>query len=217
MDSLIITFFITIAIPLVLMLFLLEKKSRLTVLFMIIGALMCVFASVINGSIQKAVNESVFQITTTYTPIVEELVKALPVLFFAFVFSDRRKTLVSLGMAVGIGFAILESTYILTSSSSTISIWWAIRRTFGAGLMHGICTASVGIGASFIRKKKKLFFPGTFAILSAAIIYHSIYNTLIQSQYKPIGLLLPIITYIPIIIALAITNRNEKKKQNADV
>jgi hypothetical protein len=41
---------------------------------------------------------------------------------------------------------------------------------------------------------------GTFALLSTAIIYHGIYNMLVQSDYEMIGYLLPISTYIPSLI-----------------
>ena len=66
--------------------------------------------------------------------------------------------------------------------------------------MHGMCTLLIGIGISFVKKKKKMFAVGTFGFLSTSIVYHGIYNILIQSEYKLIGALLPIFTYIPFII-----------------
>jgi RsiW-degrading membrane proteinase PrsW (M82 family) len=76
----------------------------------------------------------------------------------------------------------------------------AVIRAFGAGLMHGMCTLVVGVGISFVKKKRKLFAVGTFGLLSTAIVYHGIYNILIQSKYSIIGALLPIVTYIPFLI-----------------
>ena len=66
--------------------------------------------------------------------------------------------------------------------------------------MHGMCTLLVGVGISFVKKKSKLFAVGTFALLSIAIVYHGIYNILIQSKYSVIGALLPIATYIPFLV-----------------
>jgi hypothetical protein len=66
--------------------------------------------------------------------------------------------------------------------------------------MHGMCTLLVGAGITFVKKKRKIFWVGTFALLSTAIIYHGIYNMLVQSDYKMIGYLLPISTYIPSLI-----------------
>ena len=76
----------------------------------------------------------------------------------------------------------------------------AVVRAFGAGLMHGMCTLLVGVGIFFVRKKSKLFVVGTFAMLSTAITYHGIYNMLVQSDFRAIGYLLPITTYIPFLV-----------------
>ena len=79
---------------------------------------------------------------------------------------------------------------------------WALIRGFGSCLVHGICTVSVGLGISYIKKQPKFFFCGTFALLSTAIIYHATYNLLVQSEYQYVGILLPLATYIPLIIIL---------------
>jgi hypothetical protein len=68
----------------------------------------------------------------------------------------------------------------------------------------------VGWGISYIKKRRKFFYCGTFALLSAAIIYHAIYNLLVQSQYQYVGILLPTVTYIPVILFL----RKKKIKAN---
>jgi hypothetical protein len=66
--------------------------------------------------------------------------------------------------------------------------------------MHGMCTLLVGVGISFVKKKSKLFVVGTFGLLSTAIVYHGIYNILVQSRYSIVGAILPIVTYIPFLI-----------------
>lgn len=192
--------FICIVAPLMLMLFLLKKKAQLTVGFMIVGIFLCLFVSEINAILRAAIPWSIYSITTTVTPITEEIVKAIPVVFFAFVFTDKRETLLSISMAVGIGFAILENAYILTGSLGSVDFFWALTRGFGSGLVHGICTVAVGLGISFIRKRKKLFYTGTFALLTAAIIYHATYNALVQSAFRYAGFLLPLATYIPLVV-----------------
>lgn len=210
MDNLILILFICISTPLILMLFLLEKKARIAVGFMIIGMFMCMFISGINGLLLNAFSGNMFYVTTTITPITEEIIKALPIIIFAFFISAERKTLITTSMAVGIGFAIMENAFIMVSTQyDTLPIVWALVRGFGAGLMHGVCTAAIGIGVSFVHTRKKLFFPGTIALLVTAIIYHAIYNSLVQSSLPFIGFLLPLATYIPIIIAVL---RDRKKK-----
>ena len=97
-------------------------------------------------------------VTTNITPISEELMKAIPVLYFAVLFSDDRETLLSIAFALGVGFAVLENAVILTQQISNVTITWALTRVVGAALMHGACTAAVGMGMSYIRKRRKLFF-----------------------------------------------------------
>ena len=140
-----------------------------------------------------------YSITTIVTPVTEEILKALPILYYAVVISDKKEKLFTASMAIGIGFAILENAFYLLSYPN-FNMLSAIIRAFGAGLMHGMCTLLVGVGISFVKKKSKLFAVGTFALLSIAIVYHGIYNILIQSKHSVIGALLPIATYIPFLV-----------------
>ena len=202
MDNINYLLFICVAVPIFLMLFVLEKKSKITVGYMLIGIFVCLFISEVNGLMLQAFNNDIYYVTTTITPITEEIIKALPVLYFAFLFSDKRETLISLSIATGIGFAILENLMIFVANVDNISLFWAAVRGFSSGLMHGLCTSAVGIGLSFVHKKRKLFYCGTFALLTVAIIYHAIYNTLIQSNYQNVGAFLPIATYVPVLLVV---------------
>ena len=202
MDNINYLLFICVAVPILLMLFVLEKKSKITAGYMLIGILVCLFISEVNGFFLSYFKYDEYYVTTTITPITEEIAKALPVLYFAFLFSDKRETLISLSIATGIGFAILENLMIFVANVESVSLFWAAVRGFSSGLMHGLCTAAVGIGLSFVQKKKKLFVCGTLALLIVAITYHAIYNTLIQSEYQMIGAILPMATYVPVLIVM---------------
>ena len=56
--------------------------------------------------------------------------------------------------------------------------------------------------------RRKLFYTGTVALLAVATIYHSVYNTLVQSTHEIVGFLLPVITFIPVLVLL---NKTETK------
>lgn len=191
--------FASISIPMLLMTLLVEKRARLPVAFMLIGIVVSVFAAEVNGVLSNVLSMDLYRITTIVTPVSEELLKALPILYYAIVITDKRERLFTASMAIGIGFAVLENAYFLLSYSD-FNMLSAIIRAFGAGLMHGMCTLLVGVGISFVKKKRKLFAVGTFGLLSTAIVYHGVYNILIQSQYSIVGALLPIATYIPLLI-----------------
>ena len=213
MDNIIYILFVSIAIPLLLMVLLVEKKARLPVVFMLIGIFVSVFASEVNGLLVQMLSMDTYSITVIVTPVSEEILKALPILYYAIVISDKREKLFTSSMALGIGFALLENAYYLLNYDN-FSMLSAIIRAFGAGLMHGMCTLLVGVGISFVKKKSKMFAVGTFGLLSTAIVYHGIYNILIQSEFSIVGALLPIATYIPFLIwRLRVKHKTTQKKR----
>ena len=199
MDNLIYILFVAIFVPILLMTCLVEKKARHPLVFVLIGIFVSVFAAEVNGVMVALLPLSTFEITIIVTPISEEILKALPILFFASLLSPKKEAVFTAAMAIGIGFAVLENAFYMLNDAS-FNMIDAIVRAFGAGLMHGMCTLLVGVGILFVKKKRKLFVVGTFAMLSTAITYHGIYNMLVQSDYQIIGYLLPIATYIPFMV-----------------
>ena len=212
MENLIYILFISVFVPILLMAFLIEKKARLPISFVLVGIFISVFVAEINGLLRSLILMDSFEFTIIVTPITEEILKAIPILVYATMISDKKETLFTASMATGIGFAVLENAFYLLNDPS-FNMIDAIIRAFGTGLMHGMCTLLVGVGISFTKKRKKIFVVGTFALLSTAITYHGIYNMLVQSPYEVVGFLLPIITYIPFLIwRFKIKNRNKNKK-----
>ena len=211
MDSLIYILFISIVVPLFLMMLLVEEKARLPIIFVMVGIFISVFAAEVNGVLLSMLNITRYDATITLAPVTEELLKAFPILFYAVVVSDKKEKLFTASMATGIGFAVLENAYYLIVNYETFSVLSALIRGFCTGLMHGMCTLLVGFGISFIRKRHKLFAVGTFALLSVAITYHAIFNMLIQSKYPVVGALLPMATYLPFFIW-----RNVKSKMKIE-
>lgn len=210
MENLTYILFISMCIPLAMMAAMLEGKSQKLILFMLMGILMCLLASEINPILASMISQNRVYVTTNITPIVEEVLKGLPILFYAYVFWDDKQSLLEVSMAVGIGFALLENAWILIKYIDSINLALAFVRGFGSALMHGVCCLFVGYGISFIRVRKKLFYSGIFAMLSVAIIYHSIYNSLVQSLYPMAGIVLPILTYIPLWAYLKFYKKEKK-------
>ena len=196
--------FICTAIPMALMLFLLDKKPRTTVIYMLIGQVMCLLAAQLNYIIRDGIystDYNVFVVTVTVTPIVEEILKAIPVIYFGFVISNKKENLLNVAMALGIGFAILENLSILVADAESVSSAWALVRGFSSALLHGICTSLVGFGVSYVKTRKKLFYTGTFALLTMAIIIHGLFNAFIQSNYAYVGIAMPILIYAPFVLS----------------
>lgn len=203
MDHLIYVLAVCISAPLLLMMAVADSKTRRLLGFMILGISLLVLASEINTLLREALGAYLddFHLTTSVTPLCEELLKAMPLLFVALFLTDDRSVLFSQAMAIGVGFAVMENTYILLQNLETVTLFWALIRGFASGLMHALCTLFIGIGISMVRKRRKLFFCGTFALLVAAAIYHSMFNMLIQSSYMYIGAMIPIATYCALVWA----------------
>lgn len=202
MDHLIYILAICISAPILLMMIVADKKSRWLLGFMVVGICISVLSAEVNTILKDALNNKMdyFHITTSVTPLSEEILKALPLLFVAVFITDKRQKLFTGALAIGVGFAVMENTFILLQNIENVSLLWAMIRGFASGLMHFLCTLMVGVGISMIRKRRKLFFAGTFALLTSATLYHSLFNMLVQSTYMYLGAILPIATYIPLAI-----------------
>lgn len=187
---------ICIAVPMLLLMTLLDRRSRWLLGFMLVGMVVASSAYEINTTLQYLFGMSATELSVRVAPVVEEILKAFPVLFYAVLISDNRKDVLPLAMAVGIGFAILENAFLLITYLDQVTLAWAVVRGISTSLSHGICTLSVGCGMIFVRKQKKLFYTGTFGLLSVAITFHAIFNLLIQSKYDWAGMLMPIAIYL---------------------
>ncbi len=208
MENISLIFFISIIIPLCVACLVFDKRTRTNIIFLMIGIVACFFCGEFDGFLNSLLNESLKEFSVNVTPVVEEIIKAYPLLIYAFVFAPGRQKLMESSVIVGVGFAIFENIFILSQNAGSISIGIALIRGFGSGMMHSISTLAIGYGISFIVMRRKLFVTGSLAMLCVAIAYHSIYNELVQSPYSMVGFILPILTFIPFYFFL---KRNEIK------
>ena len=211
MNGLTIILFLCICIPMIPVIVLLKDKgSRLFLIFMLIGMTICFIASELNPLLLELFGGDSLYVTPNITPIAEELLKSLAVLYFALVISDDRERLLPVSMAVGLGVAMLESLVILTGSVSSVTVIWAVMRGLGAAQIHSSCTALVGLGVGYIRKKKELFFAGTFSLLIAASIFHAIFNMLVQSEYRWLAFAWSLLLFVPLIASCLVKKKPRK-------
>ncbi len=216
MAEMILILFICFFIPLIMALFLVKGESKITLLFMIVGLFVCLFASYVNGFAESiSVTLSRTQLTYIVTPVVEEVLKAIPIVIFVFMFKPEKEHLLSCAMMLGIGFSVLENAYILASNIDTVTLTWAVVRGIGAGLMHGVSTLMVGYGLSYVRIRRKLALTGTYGLLILATMYHACFNLLIQSPYRFYGILMPVMTFLPILLILYRSKYKTKLKPEA--
>lgn len=206
MGNLNLILFISFAAPLLMTLFVCKGKARTLLTFLFIGTVVCLFCGEFSAMIMKLLPFERRYYTSNFTPLFEEVFKAFPILIYAFLFKPKKRTLLECSILIGVGFAVLENAFILGGAASSVTITNALIRGFGAGMMHGVCTLTVGYGMTFVHTRRKLFYTGTTALLTVAVIFHSAYNTLVQSSHQFVGFVLPVVTFICV---LTLLNRTE--------
>lgn len=212
MDGITVILFLCICIPILPVITLLpDRQARLFLGFLLIGVALCLVASELNPLLLQLFGGDTVYVTANITPIAEELLKCLPVLYYALFFSDERRTLVSLAMAVGLGFAMLENMVILVANVGSVTVPWALARGFGAAQMHSACTAMVGLGVSFVYKRRKLFWCGIFSLLLAASVFHAIFNLLVQSDFRWLAFIWSALLFVPQIASRVRRVRDSKR------
>ena len=202
MESLSLYLFISIAIPLISVAIVTKERTRTVSLFLLFGVTAGLFCGEINGLLSKIVTLSTRYYSVNIAPIIEECVKAFPIIVYAFIKKPSRQRPLESSIVMGVGFAILENAFILANNIESISLPLAIVRGIGAGLMHGVCTLAVGEGLDLVSHDKRIAVSGTLGLLGEAIIFHSFYNNMIQSKYAYFSFILPFCAFIIIIIRM---------------
>ena len=132
------------------------------------------------------------------------------VFVFSLIVSREKRDILPFAFAVGIGFAIVENSFMLAQFAETSTVLWMFVRGVGTGLMHAVSTLMVGYGFWLAGRDRRMYLTGTLAALFAAMIYHGAYNAIIQVPgIRYIGILLPVTTYAAFIF---LQNRNAIKK-----
>ena len=128
------------------------------------------------------------------TPVCEEVMKLLPLLFFYLIFEPEPKEMPAAAIAIAVGFATFENVcYLIQNGAEHFS--FIFFRGIGTGAMHVICGAIVGGGLVYVWRRTWLKIAGTCGLLGAAITIHAIYNLLIAygSAAQYIAYLLPVL------------------------
>lgn len=196
--------FVCIVIPLLLSLLFVRKEGIRFVLGLIVGMLVCLLSAYISaylGAVTETENE---HIAVYVSPIVEEIMKILPVLFVLFIFDPPSDQVFLFAVAVGVGFATFENCcYLLSVGSQSIS--YMLIRGLAAGVMHIVSILFATIGLMQMRAFKAMSLPAATGAVILSITYHALYNLLVSVPGIPsvIGYLLPGLTAL----ALFLVNR----------
>ena len=184
-----------IAIPLLIVLIFLHGKTRLFAGSFLVSMCMCLIAAYVSGYISLISDMSVEDVQVFVSPVIEELFKFLPILFYLVLFEPEDERVFLAGLGVGSGFATFENCcYILSSGAESLP--YIMIRGMSVGVMHIVSVMALTIGIIMARRFKVLSTAAILGAISLSMIFHGLYNLLVSepgiSSY--IGYILPILT-----------------------
>jgi len=166
--------------PMLFLVLVLKDANRRVVVFLLWGLTAALGAYYLNAYLRDLFSMTTDAESDRVAPIVEEVLKALPLYFYLFSRkNDRSYEAVRNGLASGIGFSILENVAYLTVLAPTglrSALGFIILRSVSACLLHGATTALTGYGV----RQMRLYRVGSpllaIGILALAVVAHGIFN-----------------------------------------
>jgi RsiW-degrading membrane proteinase PrsW (M82 family) len=187
--------FVCLAAPLLVAAICMNDKGRRATVFLLAGMTACLLSSYISTFVASTKGMSYMSASVEVSPLVEEVMKFLPFLFYLLVFEPKRDELTDEVIMISIGFATFENACYLATNGADRVLFLTIRG-FGTGAMHVVCGFLIAAGLLFLWDRIWLQIAGTIGLLAISMTYHGIYNVLV-SQTGPvahIGYLIPLLT-----------------------
>ncbi|MCR5102969.1 MAG: PrsW family intramembrane metalloprotease [Eubacterium sp.] len=193
---------ICMAIPLILSLFFTQGNARRFVFNFLIGMVTCLLGAYISGFFDVVTGKGMEETAIFISPVVEEAIKFLPLLFYFFMFEPTDKELFNAAVGLGVGFSMFENVCSMISAG-TSSLVFLLIRGLAVGVMHIVSVLALVLGLVVARKFKALQISSMVAALSVSMLFHGTYNLLVSepgiSSY--IGYMMPILTAFMLLIA----------------
>ena len=187
--------YICLAAPLLVSVLYLRGKKQASMIFLLVGMTVCLLSSYISTFAAAVLHTTLVMASVEITPIIEESMKLLPILFYLMVFEPKKEQAADEVIVSAIGFATFENVcYLLTNGAAdTLHL---IIRGLGTGTMHLVCGMIVAVGLLTMWDRLYLRIAGTIGLLCVAMTYHAIYNLLVTQAgvAAEIGYLIPIVT-----------------------
>ena len=146
--------------------------------FCVAGMGVCLLSAYINTFLAAVYHADALAATAEIAPVVEEIMKLLPLAFYLLVFEAESEKIKPAAVTVALAFATFENVcYLIQNGADRFS--FIFFRGFGTGAMHVLCGIIVGTGLAYTWQRTWLKIAGTCGLLGAAITLHAIYNLLI--------------------------------------
>lgn len=186
-----------IAVPFIISLLFIRGEVRRYVAAFLLGMGASLVSAYISGFIGLVTAMAENDTSVFISPIIEETIKLLLLLFFMILIVPKDGTLIMLAVAIGAGFATFENCcYILTFGAESLT--YIMIRGLAVGVMHIVSILSLALWLVFTKRLNAFSFSAVVGGLSLAMIFHSLYNLLVSEKgvTSVIGYLLPMLTAV---------------------
>ena len=189
--------YVCLAAPLLLAVLCLRREGRRSLLFTLSGMTACLCSAYISTYLAALKGIDAAAASYEIVPVVEEIMKSLPVLFFLLVYEPEKRTAIAGALMVAVGFATFENVCFLTAYGSSDLLRLVIRG-FGTGAMHVVCGMIVAIGLFYLWDQVWLRVVGSFALLCFVITYHAVFNIFVSwaGAVFWVGSVIPLVTVL---------------------
>lgn len=170
--------FVCVAAPLLIAMIFMGKKSYRFFLSAFAGMVACLLSAYVNTFFAQLYSADLMNASTQIAPVVEEMMKLLPILFYLLIFDPESEKISSSVLTIAVSFATFENIVYLTQSGAE-NLAHLLIRGFGTGAMHIVCGAIICYGLVYVWQRNWLKVAGTAGLLGASITYHATYNLLI--------------------------------------
>ena len=194
---------VCMAVPLLLALVFLRHKARQFVLNFLLGMATCLLGAYVSGFVDAASGMGVEDTAIFISPVVEEAMKFLPLLFYFLLFDPDDDQLFLAAVGIGAGFASFENICSMIASG-TESLSFLLIRGLAVGVMHIVSVFAMILGLVVARRFKALRLSSAVGALSLSMLFHGIYNLLVSQPgvTSVIGYVLPLLTAGLLFLAL---------------
>lgn len=184
--------FLCLALPMLLSLLFTAGSSRRFTLFAVLGMFFCLLSAYVNSFFMGRHQADLVMTAIEITPVCEEIMKLLPLLFYFLIFEPDSRDLLPSAIGISVGFATFENVCYLTEHGAG-SFFFLLIRGMSAGALHLLCGILTGLALGYVFRRAWLSVTGTIGILSVCIVLHGIYNLLITAEgpWQTIGYLSP--------------------------
>ena len=170
--------FLCMASPLLVAALCMGRRNLRFFLFGIAGMGVCLLSAYINTFLAAVCRADALAATVEIAPVVEEVMKLLPLAFYLMVFQPEEDRIKPAAVTVALSFATFENVcYLIQNGADRFS--FIFFRGFGAGAMHVLCGLIVGGGLAYAWQRTWLKIAGICGLLGAAITLHASYNLLV--------------------------------------